>query len=464
MKKHLLIFFLFFLMIKISLAVDLVGIGYGKSDKTAKNEALADLSSLIRVQVKSKYLAKYKNNDSKQNKEIKSVVLTESDLPILGVHYNTYVAAKEIMAEAKLDPENVRKLYERELNDIYKNIEQSVKQLGSVKTDSEKYEILTDLLTYIDSYEKYKAVAILIGIDNIKALPVTQAEVKSKLAALERSVSSISVGAKALLKDIKFDNIYIFPATTLDSQEITPFASVLKDKMLQNIKNPSSPKYADYFYRGSYVINKNSIDVTYKLTDKYGKTLRTKVVNFKKSAYKGYRVKPQTIDFDRLLHQGVVLSNKLRADVATNKGSRDLIFKKGQNIQILVKLNRAGFFYIVGHVNKPNEKYSYLLELNEGKGNRKFIQRVSADDANKWINLGEFEVVPPFGVENIQVIASNKDLIDSVPSNTYDDKLELYIVSDNPKKAVIKTRALKKKKSKKTYIAEAVLTFTTTGK
>ena len=461
MKKILVCLFLMFFLSQYSFALDLTGIGYGKSEKEAKKNALADLSSLIRVEVKTKFFKKFTKIGSKYTKDIKNLILTESDLPILGVQYNMYAAKSELMAKAHLNPDNVKKIYKDELDTTHNNIYKSLELLKKTKSDDEKYQILSNLLTLIDSYAKYKAVGILIDIDNIKTLPVTETEVKAKLLSLEKSVNSINIGARALIKDLKYDKIYIFPPTTLNSQEITPFASVLKDKMSEYLKNNRSPKNANYYYKGSYIINKNSIDVTYRLIDSYGKVILTKVVNFNKKAYKNYRVIPQTVDFDKLLHQGVVISNKLRVNVATNKGSRNLIFKEKQVIKILIKMNRPGYFYIVGHVNKKQEKYSYLLELNEGMGNRKFIQRISADDVNKWISLGEFEVVKPFGVESLQVMASNKDLINSVPNNKYDNKAELYKISNNPKKAVIKTRALRRKKSKKTLIAETALTFTT---
>ena len=461
MKKIIVCLFLMLFISQYSFALELIGIGYGKSEREAKKDALADLSSLIRVEVKTKFFKKYTKTGSKYTKDVKNLILTESDLPILGVQYNMFAAKSELMAEAHLNPKKVKKMYKDELDTTYNNIHKSLELLEKTKSDDVKYQILSDLLTLIDSYTKYKAVGILIDLDNIKNLSVTESEVKAKLISLEKSVNSINIGAKALIKDLKYDKIYIFPPVTLNSQEITPFASVLKDKMTEYLKNQPSPKSANYYYKGSYIINKNSIDVTYRLIDSYGKVILTKVVNFSKQAYKNYRVTPQTIDFDKLLHQGVVISNKLRVNVATNKGSRDLIFKEKQVIKILIKMNRPGYFYIVGHVNKKQEKYSYLLELNEGIGNRKFIQRISADDINKWISLGEFEVVKPFGVESLQVMASNKDLINSVPNYEYDNKAELYKISNDPKKAVIKTRALRRKKSKKTLIAEAVLTFTT---
>jgi hypothetical protein len=67
-------------------------------------------------------------------------------------------------------------------------------------------------------------------------------------------------------------------------------------------------------------------------------------------------------------------------------------------------------------------------------------------------------------VESLQLIASSKDLIDRLPSCGYDDETQLYVVSRDPSKAVLNTRAIKKKISKKVKSAEAVLLFTTMKK
>lgn len=461
MKKIFISIVIILFSFQITFAGSLVGTGYGKTEKEAKKEALADLATLIRVEVKSKFFSKTVGNSGGQNKEVKQLVTTESDLPILGVEYDILAASSELMAEAHLKPKNVIRLYNEALKKTSKNINKSLELLDKSTSDTEKYYLLTNLLTYLDKYTKYKAVAILLGVKEVGNLQITETEIRTKLKSLEQSVASIDVGAKVLVKGILAENVFIYPASPEYSHETTPFASILKDKMSQYISTSNSPKSAEYFLRGTYLVLNNSVDVTYHLLNIYGETVSTTVVSFKSQAYKNYRTKPQTIDFDRLLHDGVVVSKDFRVEVATNKGTRNLIFKSKQTIELLVKMNRAGYFYIVGHVTKKAEKYSYLVEFNEGNGNRKFIQRVSADNANKWVSLGEFEAIPPFGVESIQVIASSKDLMSNIPDNKYNKSLELYLLSGNPKKAVVKTRALGKKKSKKTLFAESVMMFTT---
>jgi len=122
---------------------------------------------------------------------------------------------------------------------------------------------------------------------------------------------------------------------------------------------------------------------------------------------------------------------------------------------------RSGYFYLVGHTKTRGVEKSYLLDLQDAPGNRKFINYVNADDANRWISLGEFEVQPPFGIESLQIIASSKDLVDAVPNTSFDGSY--YLISNNLKEGVALTRGLvkKKKKAEKLKPAEAVLMFST---
>jgi len=135
-------------------------------------------------------------------------------------------------------------------------------------------------------------------------------------------------------------------------------------------------------------------------------------------------------------------------------------------MEVFIKLNKQGYFYIVGYTHNSEGEFSYLLDLNDTKGKRRFIFFVNADEMNKWISLGKFKISAPFGIESLQVIASDKDLLSNLPKYKFDTKMEYYIISRDNKNAVVQTRALKRprKKNKKQKFAEAVLMFTTIRK
>lgn len=462
MKNYIFIVLMFFFTASIAMSADLTGVGYGKSKKEAKQEALADLSSLVRVEVKSKFLSKAIGNSDGQSKEIQQLITTESDLPILGAQFDIIFVNNEFMAEAYLKRDNVLRLYLDALRSAKYKVNRSLQLLSVEDEESVSYQLLTSILTEIEQYRKYKAVALLLGATDFPKLSIGESEVRAKILKLSKSAKTLEFGASLLSSEIAHENVYVYPATPYQSHEVTPFSAVLKDKIFSGLNKATDlPQKADYIMVGRYLQNDKGLDVTYTLNDKAGITLKTVVVHFAPTAYEGYRTEPETIDFDRLLHDGVVVSNDFRAEVATHKGTHGLVFKHKDSIELLIKMNQAGYFYIVGHVVKKSGRYSYIVELSEGAGNRKFIHYLNADDANKWVSLGEFEAIPPFGVESLQVIASTKDLMDHIPKNRLQKSSGLYVLSKNPKQSIMKTRAIGKKQIRERLFAESVLMFTT---
>ena len=143
-----------------------------------------------------------------------------------------------------------------------------------------------------------------------------------------------------------------------------------------------------------------------------------------------------------------------------------MLFDEKDEVELFVKISRPGYFYVVGHVVKKEENFSYLLELSDTERDRRFIRYANADDVNKWLSIGRFEATPPFGIESLQLIASSDDPIDRLPSHPLDKKTELYVTANNAQQGITKTRALKPKRSEadKQYLTEAVLMFTTMPK
>ena len=168
----------------------------------------------------------------------------------------------------------------------------------------------------------------------------------------------------------------------------------------------------------------------------------------------------KNVDFDALLNAGIISSSNLSVSLNSNRGSQNLLFANGEEVELFVKLNKMGYFYIVGYTQTKEGKISYLLELGEGNTESKFTKFVNADDASRWISLGAFIIEAPFGIESIQVIASNQK-ISSLPLAEYDEKSGYYIISKDINKALATTRGLKKKVSDKVEMSEDVLSFTT---
>lgn len=432
------------------------------TEQQAKREALAALADSILVNVQSEF-SSYVEGSGKRQDELR--ISSRSDIPLIGVEINVVQAGREVVCEARLESSKSLALYANKLNELLLEIS-ALDQRITKASGNDRYALLTQALTLIEQYDKYRAVAQLLGSTQFTAPLRTRTDTEAQLRALEKSAPSIEVAAQVLTKGLKAEAVYIYPAVPHGSREVTPFGRVMRDRLAQSLTSVESPEKAQTYFKGEYEILDNSIHLIYRLPDNTGNTLETRVATLTPSAYKGLQVKPVTLDFDRLLHEGIAVSNDFRAQLTTNRGGEGVVFDENEEVELLVKLSRPGYFYVVGHVAKKSENYSYLLELENADSDRRFIRYVNADDVNKWLSIGRFEVSAPFGVESVQLMACSDDPINRLPSHPLDKHTELYVITNNAQQGIIKTRALKPKRSDadKQYQSEAVLMFTTMAK
>lgn len=429
------------------------------TEQRAKREALAALADSILVNVQSESSSHVQGNGKRQEE---LHISSRSDIPLIGVEVTTAYIGAEVLCEAHLESSKSLALYEQKLNELLQSLI-SLEQRIAKATESERYELLTQTLTVIEQYEKYRAVSQLLGETHSDAPPRSKADTEAQLRALEKSVSSIEFAAQVLTKGLKTDAVYIYPAVPHGSHEVTAFARVMRDRISQKMPSVDSPEKAQTYFKGEYEILESSMHLTYRLLDTSGNTLETRIATLSPVAYKGLQIKPATADFDRLLHEGLAVSSDFHAEITTNRGSDEVLFDEKEEVELMVKLNRPSYFYVVGHVINKGENYSYLLEMEHADNDRRFIRYVNADEVNKWLNIGRFEVEAPFGVESLQLMASSDDPINRLPNHPLDSKSALYVTASNAQQGIIKTRALKPKRTQadKQYQTEAVLMFTT---
>lgn len=439
------------------MAVQMSGDAFGKNREEAKKNAYAALSESLFVEIKSEFASEVTSDGyNEASKKVRSV----SELPLLGVDVDYFNVKGEIQCTAYLKSEKSLKLYLAEI----KRLEQSINTLNAKQkkqqhNKSARYKTLNELMLELEQHEKFQLVARLLGATNLTTPAITTADIKSQILSIEEVAPSLEIATDILTRNLK-QTYFVQPPLPQGSKQATKLSRLIRDKIASRVKSTEQHNNANYRLKGSYEILTDGISLTYKVVDNTGSTLSTRVVKISPSAYKNIAYKPKSIDFDQLLHEGFVVSNEFKASLNTNQGNEDLLFDAGQDIEIFAKLNAPGYFYIVSH--NTTDGISYVLELNESNGKRAFIKYINADDANRWISLGEFEVSEPFGTENLQLIASNKDLINNLPQVAYDTETELYIVQANsPKNAVVSTRGLKPKKKKSVRSAEASLSFTT---
>jgi hypothetical protein len=428
----------------------------------AERQALSDLANSIFVNVQSES-SSYVEGSGKRRDEV--WMKSSSDVPLIGAEINCESLGLEVVCKVRLDSGKSLALYAGKLLEISKDIAMLEPRIAKAK-EVNLYALLTQALTLVEQYEKYRAVALQLGGSQYPMLSRTRADTETQIRSIEKSAPSIEIAAQVLAKGLKGKSIYVYPAMPLGSHEVTPFGRVMRDRLSQNIVSVTSPDKAELLFKGNYEILDNNLHLNYRLLDRSGNTLETKVVMLAEAAYKNLQVKPVTMDFDRLLHQGVAESNDFRVQVNTNRGGEDLLFDENEEIELVVKVNRPAYFYVVGHVLKEDESYSYLLELQQGKTDRRFVRYVNADDANKWMSIGKFEAAAPFGVESIQLVASSDDPINRLPRHSFDQNNDQFVTSGDVMQGVIMTRSLKQKRTKsdRQYQSETALMFTTMPK
>ena len=84
------------------------------------------------------------------------------------------------------------------------------------------------------------------------------------------------------------------------------------------------------------------------------------------TAYAGLQAEPSQPVFDELLREDVDvwLASDFRVSIKTDQGREQLHFSEGDEFDLQVKLNKPGYFYIVGHTFMTDEPLSYLVEIN----------------------------------------------------------------------------------------------------
>jgi hypothetical protein len=464
MKKIILLISFIILVTTTSYAGKTVsGQGFGKTKKVAKSEALADLSQSIFVNIRSEFTDRTLVDGRGLKKRTEKILNMESDLPILGAKYTVFPQNEGYDVNAVLKDDSLV-LYERELNNLLNDIKQNLLTVKKSSSTSEKSRLLKSTYAKLTQFIKFRTVAQFFNSKKVPELAITKSEIRNMIKKIEGKADTLEFGLKRLSRDFLIKSVYIHPPSTRNTNEVTQFASRVKDILSTFIPSERSKRDAEFYLIGEYSILKDGIDLTYTLMDKENNTLKTSIVTFLPIAYRSYDYKPKTVDFAKLIKTGLVVSSDFRTDIITSAGRKNLLFKKGNSLKLMVKMTKPGYFYLLVHSFKKDGKYSYLINFDESRGNRKFIKYVNPDDVNKWIIIGEFEVVPPFGVETMQMIASTTDLVDKVPVNYEDSTTQLYKLGGKPMNNVTLTRGLmlkKTKNSKKALSAESVLTFTT---
>jgi len=319
-------------------------------------------------------------------------------------------------------------------------------------------------LSHFENMMKLRAVLNVLGADVKRYPDITLEELNQLKRDLTERSDSLSHAAGLITAELKENRVYVYYPMYNGSDEVTQFSSIFRDMLAKGFDSTGSVYDADYFLESIYSLTDKGIYISATLSDKKGVIVGKSVKLIDTLAYKGMKVKPESLSFEKLLKLGLAQSADFKVRISTNNGKKAMLYHFGDAVELFVKLNKPGFFFMVGHVDKDGQRFSYLIDFYNTPGNRKFIRRVGADEINRWISIGEFDIVPPFGLETFQIIATMKDPVDMIPIHVFDSETELYIISKDIDEGVVKSRALKLRPENIDAASEDILIFSTTEK
>ncbi|MBI5329130.1 MAG: DUF4384 domain-containing protein [Betaproteobacteria bacterium] len=445
----------------------LEGVGYASDPDEARRRAAADLAAAIQVRIHS-VVESCTQVTMKQPEDCGSRVMNRSatELPLLGLRYQEIPGGNEAAgAKALLEAESSGPLYRAKLTELGKEFAAGAQALAASKDRRQMHDLLTRQIAALRALADHRLVAVALGLQ-AEALPASETALAAERAALEETVDSIPFAARVLLKGVQGRIQDAEPLTAAGSREATPLGSALADALRAEPPARQGPRLKS---AGEYRILANGdVDVVVEIRNEATRELAAvRTARLAKAGYAGYRAEPLAPDFEKLLREGVAVSGELRAELVTAAGVRQLKFKAGENVRLAARLNRPGYFYLVGHVVQPEGQFSYLMPLQAGAANdaseARFIRYVPPEQVNHYLVLGEFSVEPPYGAEHLQIIASTQRPKDVLPAARYDSASGYFVLQGSRgqvQEGLMKTRGLIQK-TEKSMVAEGVLTFTT---
>lgn len=433
--------------------------GYGKAEESARNNALANLSQSLYVKVEAKLLESTEEANQKAFSRTLKEISAISSLPILGATYKTAPPKRnEYVSTVYLEAAKALPLYEDRLKAIIKRLSETKSFMNRSTDTSLRYERLMKAQVDLEDFDLHRFIYMALGGKTAYEAPMTQSEIETELHKLRSEFEDLSLALKLSSKDFEsFKGIYVLYPAVYPGNETTQLSRVIHDYLLTNLSGVQNSENATYYLRSNYEILESGIVLNLRLADKKGNTLKAAMLRLNPKAYSGYDFRPKTVDLAKQIEMGELISNKLQVQLSGLDGSRQLFYVKDQIVQLRIKSNLPVEYYIVAHAHTEEGVYSYLpFGANQ-------IKRISADQCNRWVELDEFRVTAPFGVETLQVIASTGSLANSIPTTKHDYRYELDKISDDPIKAVAYTRGLKPI-AKEVETTETSLTITTSEK
>jgi len=447
----------------------------------AFNEAIADISNQLFSQVNSQQFLDKELSGDEFSSNFKQKIYIVSNLPIHGASKEQEKTIDDkYYLLLSFDKQSVAHIYKDKANDLAKELDIVLKDYNKQSKLSSKEIILNTLSRKLENYEKYSTIAKLLNQKDIQKPKVKPYFIEKELRNLY-NITANDIGELArilstnIIKSKIKNSIKVMPFFYEDKGTYSSFSSELQnyiEKELSKKMKITSQHNSLYKLSGNFFLKDNYLTVKAILYDSLGdiELVSMAKMTINKNDRKYYI--PKVNEYSRLNEP--VLNKNLNVQVRINKMKKNLLFKKGEVVNIEIKTSKESYIYIVGNMRtKDGKQVQYLLPLNDNSDKSKYQMHIPYQNSNLWISIGEFEIYPPFGVEVLQVFATNIDILDQLPYTEVKsiDGAEYDVIVDKDKIVMLASRSISNfrgikrlKKNKELQKAEVVLKFSTVSK
>ncbi len=401
---------------------DLHGIGHGATLAQAMSAARSDLLTGITVRLHSQLTVSDDQNDNEASPVAQEWSHSQADLPLLGLQRETQTQADHVTAHLTLVAARSLPLHLARLAELRHEIMALRDQQKPVGANR-RHDYLNALLTKLSGYRDHRMVALLLGGEEIPTAPMSSAALVQELNSIDGQAPSLAIAAQILTRDLPIADqwVTVKPAVPLNSDEITPFSRALADQLTVHL---TSTPHASTIYQGHYQTLADGMLVTYRLLAPTGDVMATRVTSLSPKAYVGVdytpRVPPTAITLPTTR-----LAENFRAQLFANDEQRHLAFSAGTEIILSARLNQPGYFYIVSRVKNTAEDLTYLLPVD---GPQRLIKEITAQQTERPLPVRRLRVSPPFGVERLTLIATERDPRHQLPRHGLDPRTGYALV------------------------------------
>jgi hypothetical protein len=455
-----------------------VGHGYGASPAVASADARTDLA----LRLQRRIAAQVDEASGKEAASVKRAIAGGRELPLLRIELASSGArGAEVLYQARLTDASLAG-YEREAM----RLAERLRRLDPAKTAAAE---LDDTLARLDQYVRVKAVLGLFSSAQPDARLDETVLWSSAVRRLPRAAGAQDVARRVKLELDKsaFARCRIVAPVAADTTEVTALSASVADELAASI-GPAAPDSAPACtLDGRFAEIDGRVLLMIYLQDASFNTQRAFAFVLPAAAEQRSPSTPAARSLAAALNRGLVrvdLPNEgttapaggrvMGVNARMGRGSRGLYYRPGETDKLLVKLDRPGYYYIVGHVQKEAERFSYLMEIGEQGAGERFVRRVAADQVQRWQTVVEFTVEAPVGLEAVQVFAISGPPEGMLPATRFDPARKLYLVGTDPADTINRTRGLVlvsipdpsktsvgKTKAPPLAVGEAVLQFST---